>query len=49
MRIATGVQFAFEKALIYNGFPIYLDINKLHSDLKTVTVEPLLFDPSCTI
>jgi len=46
MSIEAGVQFAFEKALIYKGFSILFNDNRLYGDSEMVTVEPLPFYPS---
>ena len=46
MSIEAGVQFLFAKALIYKGFPIPFNDNRLYGDPEMVTVEPLSFYPS---
>ena len=45
MHIEAGVQF-FAKALIYKGFPIPFNDNRLYGDPEMVTAEPLSFCPS---
>ena len=46
MSIEVGVQFLFAKALIYKGFPIPFNDNRLYGDPEMVTVELLSFYPS---
>ena len=45
MSIDAGVQFLFAKALIYKGFPIPFNDNRLYGDPEMVTVEHLSFYP----
>ncbi len=45
MSIRVGVQFLFEKAPIYKGFPIHFNDNRLYGDFGMVVVEPVMFYP----
>ena len=45
MRIAIGVQFFLVKVLVYKGFSILFNDNRLYGDFETVAVGAFAFYP----